>query len=125
MAADRKKRKEEAFLSRTQLCTFNFSYKCRYGSHCNYAHTLNELMLPEERMGNCSDVWQKGNADINFWDNYIPNEDSLTRFSKQFLWEYNGPDWRNPHWAWGHAVKLGDHRCLPCARLLPSRLRLA
>ena len=85
-AADpKKKKKEEAFLNRTKLCTYNFSNSCRDGPHCNFAHSLDRLLLPEECMGNWSDTWQNGDVDMNFWHNYIPNKDSLARFTKQFF----------------------------------------
>ena len=87
-AADPKnKNNDDVFLSRTKLCTFNFTYSCRHGAQCNFAHSLSALMLPEERMGNWSEAWQKGDVDMNLWPDYTPNGDALERFRRQFMWE--------------------------------------
>ena len=70
-------------LSRIKQRTYNFSNSCRHGvdgTSCNFAHRLSQLLLPEERMGNWSEAWQKGDVDMNLWPDYMPNGDSLERF---------------------------------------------
>ena len=107
-AADPKKTNdEEVFLSRIKLCTFNFSNSCRYGAQCNFAHSLGQLLLPEERMGNWSEAWLKGDVDMCLWPDYTPNGGSLERFRQQFMWEYQGRNQQGiPNWAWGQAVRF-------------------
>ena len=99
--------KEELFLSRTQLCMFNQQNRCRYGeSECNYAHCLDALQVPEESQGNWSEAWRSGHVDINFWHNYWPSRESVSRFRTQFLWELNNQVDKIPNWAWGYALQL-------------------
>ena len=94
------------FLSRTKLCVFNFSYRCRNGRDCNFAHSLKQLLMPEESQGNWSEAFRNGNVDINFWPTYTPNRESIARFHVQFMWEYRNQAEKIPNWAWGHAQKL-------------------
>ena len=105
--------KEELFLSRTQLCMFNQQNRCRYGeSECNYAHCLDALQVPEESQGNWSEAWRSGHVDINFWHNYWPSRESVSRFRTQFLWELKNQVDKIPNWAWGYALQLRIiHRC--------------
>jgi len=63
--------------------------------------------VPEECLGQWSKVWQQGNVDMCFWPNYTPNQESLKRFTRQFLWEQSVHPHGIPNWAWGHAVKIG------------------
>ena len=63
--------------------------------------------MPEECLGQWSKVWQQGNVDMCFWPNYTPNQESLKRFTRQFLWEQSVHPHGIPNWAWGHAVKIG------------------
>ena len=95
--------------SRTKLCTYNLWNRCPCGAdgtQCSFAHTLSQLQLPEERMGDWSEVWTRGDVDISLWDDYTPNLDSLARFKRQFRWEYHHRDQQGiPCWAWAHAVR--------------------
>ena len=75
------------FLSRTKLCVFNFSNSCRNGRDCNFAHSLRQLLLPEESRGNWSEAFRKGDVDMNLWPGYTPNPESIARFRAQFMWE--------------------------------------
>ena len=105
----KKKKKEEVCLSRIKLCRHNLSCCCRHGSDgtsCNFAHVLKELQLPEERLGHWSEVWDKGEVDMTFWPNYVPNAESQERFRQQFRWELQANPHDIPPWAWGHAVGL-------------------
>ena len=102
----KKKKKEEVFLSHTKLCVFNFSNRCRKGRDCNFAHSLKELLMPEESQGNWSEAFRNGDVDINFWHTYNPNAMSISRFRAQFMWEYRNQVLGIPKWAWGHALKL-------------------
>ena len=56
-ADPKKKKKEEVFLSRTKLCVFYFSNRCRNGRDCNFAHSLKALRMPEESQGNWSEAF--------------------------------------------------------------------
>ena len=57
-------------------------------------------------MGDWSEVWTQGDADITRWDEYTPSPESLARFRQQFMWEYHGTDQKGiPCWAWAHAVR--------------------
>ena len=55
---EKEKAKEDAHLSRVQICTFNLKDRCRAktGASCNFAHDLKELQLPEESNGNWSEA---------------------------------------------------------------------
>jgi len=63
--------------------------------------------VPEECLWQLSKVWQQGNVDMCFWPNYTPNQESLKRFARQFLWEQSVHPHGIPNWAWGHAVNIG------------------
>ena len=54
---EKKKKQEEVFLSRTKLCVFYFSNRCRNGRDCNFAHSLKALRMPEESQGNWSEAF--------------------------------------------------------------------
>ena len=58
---EKEKAKEDAHLSRVQICTFNLKDRCRAktGASCNFAHDLKELQLPEESNGNWSEASRK------------------------------------------------------------------
>ena len=105
-ADPKKKQKEEVFLSRTKLCVFHFQDRCRNGRDCNFAHSLQGLLMPEESQGNWSEAFRNGDVDINFWPNYTPSRQSASRFRAQFMWEIHNQVKLIPNWAWGHALKL-------------------
>ena len=58
---EKDKAKEDAHLSRIQICKFNLWDQCKpkNGKTCNFAHFLNELQLPEESHGNWSEASRK------------------------------------------------------------------
>ena len=102
--------KERQFLHYIRLCEHNQGKGCRPLNNlfpCNFAHWLKDLHVPEECLGQWSKVWQQGNVDMCFWPNYTPNQESLKRFTRQFLWEQSVHPHGIPNWAWGHAVQIG------------------
>ena len=100
--------KENAFLSRVRLCEHNLRGRCNPPGNrqCNFAHSLSELQMPEERRGSWSQVWSRGDCDIRYWYEYHPNRESEARFRAQFMWERSINQKSIPNWAWGHAVVL-------------------
>ena len=64
--------KDNAFLSRTQLCEFNLKSYCRprHGQACNYAHFLKQLQAPEEKQGEWWKAWSKGGVGLRFHPDY-------------------------------------------------------
>jgi hypothetical protein len=92
---------------------------------CNFAHWLKDLNVPEEYLGEWSKVWQQGNVDMCFWPNYTPNQESLKRFTRQFLWEQSVHPHELPNRAWGHALKIGLITEEKSAPEHPEGLRLA
>ena len=99
-------------LSRTKLCEHNLGCRdsgpCRYQDEdCLFAHWLSQLDVPEEGRGNWSNVWNNGDVDISFWNDYYPNAASQDRFRQQFQWELRYYSYAIPNWAWGLARYYG------------------
>ena len=101
--------REETYLRCIKLCEHNLQGRCnpKDGRLCNFAHWLSELRAPNEGEGDWWKTLDKGDVDIRFWAEYVPNLASQHRPRQPCFWERNHYPKGIPNWAWGHAMRLG------------------